>query len=152
MRIRPYDGDREALRHLFREADDSDREIDRYMHAGEVLVAEEGGEILGQLLLIPTRPDDAPEVKSLAVVESRRGAGIGRALIEHAAQRSRDRGASRLLVSTAAASTGDLRFYQRVGFRMLRVERDVFGPEQGYDGILIDGIPLRDRVWLDRAL
>ena len=153
MRIRLYDGDREALRHLFREADDSDREIDRYMHAGEILVADEGGEILGQLLLIPTtEPDDAPEVKSLAVVESRRGAGIGRALIEHAARRSRDRGASRLLVSTAAASTGDLRFYQRVGFRMLRVERDVFGPEQGYDGILIDGIPLRDRVWLDRAL
>jgi GNAT superfamily N-acetyltransferase len=96
MRIRPYDGDREALRHLFREADDSDREIDRYMRAGEILVADEGGEILGQLLLIPTtEPDDAPEVKSLAVVESRRGAGIGRTLIEHAAQRSRDRGARR---------------------------------------------------------
>jgi GNAT superfamily N-acetyltransferase len=123
------------------------------MHAGEILVADEGGEILGQLLLIPTtEPDDAPEVKSLAVVESHRGAGIGRALIEHAAQRSRDRRARRLLVSTAAASTGDLRFYQRVGFRMLRVERDVFGPERGYEGIRIDGIPLRDRVWLDRAL
>lgn len=153
MRIRLYDGDREALRHLFREADDSDREIDGYLHAGEILVADEDGEVLGQLLLIPaTESDGAPEVKSLAVVESRRGAGIGRALIEHAARRSRDLGASRLLVSTAAASTGDLRFYQRVGFRMLRVERDVFGPEQGYDGILIDGIPLRDRVWLDRAL
>jgi GNAT superfamily N-acetyltransferase len=153
MRIRLYDGDREALRNLFRDADDSDAAIDGYMHAGEILVAGEDGEIVGQLLLVPTtEPDEAPEVKSLAVVESRRGAGIGRALIEHAARRASERGANRLLVSTAAASTGDLRFYQRVGFRMLRVERDVFGPEQGYDGIVIDGIPLRDRVWLDRAL
>jgi ribosomal protein S18 acetylase RimI-like enzyme len=153
MRIRLYDGDREALRHLFRLADDSDREIDGYMAKGEVLVAEDGGEIVGQLLLTPTDEPGAAEVKSLAVLEERQRAGIGRALIDDAAERSRRRGANRLLVSTAAASTGDLRFYQRAGFRMLRVERDVFGPEQGYaDGIVVEGIPLRDRVWLDRAL
>lgn len=33
------------------------------------------------------------------------------------------------------------------------VERDVFGPDAGYaEGIVIDGIPLRDRVWLDQDL
>jgi ribosomal protein S18 acetylase RimI-like enzyme len=152
MRIRLYKGDREALRHLFRLADDSDREIDGYMPTGEVFVAEDGGAIVGQLLLTPADDPGAAEVKSLAVLEERRRGGIGRALIDAAVSRSRARGANRLLVSTAAASTGDLRFYQRVGFRMLRVERDVFGPEHGYDGIVIDGIPLRDRVWLDRAL
>jgi GNAT superfamily N-acetyltransferase len=146
MRIRLYDGDREALRHLFRLADDSERAIDSYLRAGEVLVAEEEGGVVGQLLLI------GEEIKSLAVVEARRGAGVGRALIEHAAQRARERGVRRLLVSTAAADTGNLRFYQRAGFRMLRVDRDVFRPETGYAGIVIDGIPLRDQVWLDREL
>jgi ribosomal protein S18 acetylase RimI-like enzyme len=102
--------------------------------------------------VIPTDDPGGAEVKSLAVLEERQGGGIGRALIDDAAERSRARQANRLLVSTAAASTGDLRFYRRVAFRMLRVERDVFGPEQGYEGVLIDGIPLRDRVWLDRAL
>jgi YycE-like protein len=35
------------------------------------------------------------------------------------------------------------------GFRLLRVERDAFTPEAGYPAeIEIDGIPLRDRVWL----
>jgi GNAT superfamily N-acetyltransferase len=152
MRIRFYDGDRESLRHLFREADHSDEAIDGYMPKGEVLVADDGAEMVGQLLLIPTGEAGVEEVKSLAVLEPRRGTGVGRALVEHAAERARGRGASRLLVSTAAADTDNLRFYQRTGFRMLRVDRDVFGPDQGYDGIVIDGIPLRDQVWLDREL
>jgi GNAT superfamily N-acetyltransferase len=87
------------------------------------------------------------------VIESRRGAGVGRALVEDAVQRCREHGARRLLVSTAAASVGDLRFYQRVGFRMLSIERDAFVPETGYPTeIVIDGVILRDWVWLDRVL
>ena len=63
------------------------------------------------------------------------------------------RGLPQLLVATAAAATGTLRFYQRQGFRMLRIERDAFMPADGYpEGIAIDGIPLRDRVWLSLAL
>jgi hypothetical protein len=58
-----------------------------------------------------------------------------------------------LLVATAAADIGNLRFYQRQGFRMRSVERDAFTPATGYPpGLLIDGIELRDRVWLDRTV
>ena len=56
-------------------------------------------------------------------------------------------------VATAAADIGNLRFYQRLGFRLRSVERDAFTPAAGYEpGLLIDGIELRDRVWLDRRL
>ena len=59
----------------------------------------------------------------------------------------------RLLVATAAADIGNLRFYQLQGFRMLRIERDAFGVATGYpDGIVIDGVALRDRVWFDQEL
>src|SRR3954452_17217405 len=146
MRVRLYDGDRETLRPLFREADDSDRAIDGYIAKGDLLVVEEDGDVVGLLLLI------GEEIKSLAVVEWRRGAGIGRARVEHAVRRARKAGAKRLLVSTAAADTGNLRFYQRAGFRMLRVERDAFGPEQGYGGVAIDGTPPGARVCLARVL
>jgi len=150
MDIRRHEGDRESLRAMFRLADDSERAIDRYLHAGEVLVAIEGPEIVGHLQLVPGTHEGEEELKSIAVVEPRRGAGVGRALVEAAVRRCRERGTRRLLVSTAAASTGDLRFYQRVGFRMLSIERDAFVPETGYpDEILVEGIPLRDRVWLD---
>src|SRR3954447_8368747 len=103
MRIRFYDGDRESLRHLFREADHSDEAIDGYMPKGEVLVADDGAEMVGQLLLIPPGGAGGGEGKCLGVRERRRGTGVGRALVEHAAERGRGRGAGRLLVSTAAA-------------------------------------------------
>jgi ribosomal protein S18 acetylase RimI-like enzyme len=88
----------------------------------------------------------------MAVAESRRGAGIGQALVRAAVEHCRQNATSSLLVATAAADTGNLRFYQRQGFRMLRIERDVFGASTGYNDIVIDGIPLRDRVWLNQDL
>ena len=58
-----------------------------------------------------------------------------------------------LRVATGAADTGNLRFYQRLGFRMRSIERDAFTPANGYPpGLEIDGIELRDRVWLDLRL
>jgi hypothetical protein len=58
-----------------------------------------------------------------------------------------------LEVATAAADTGNLRFYQRCGLRMREVVRDRFVPATGYpDPIEIEGIPLRDQVWFDLDL
>ena len=150
MMVHRHDGDREQLRPLFREADDSEQQIDAYLGLGAVFVAEDDGEIIGHLQLITG--DDA-ELKSMAVAESRRGTGVGRALVRAALEHCRQNAAKRLLVATAAADIGNLRFYQRQGFRMLRVERDAFVPSTGYpDEIVIDGIPLRDRVWLSQDL
>jgi GNAT superfamily N-acetyltransferase len=151
--IDAFEGDRETLRPLFRMADDSEQAIDRYVLDGEILTAVDGGAILGHLQLVNAGSDGVVELKSMAVIETRQRHGVGRALVEEAVRRSRSRGARRLVVATAAADTGNLRFYQRLNFRMVRIERDVFGPEAGYpEGTLIDGIPLRDRVWLERAL
>ena len=84
--------------------------------------------------------------------EDRQGKGVGRMLLERAMAACRDEGRSVLVVATATADVGVLRFYQRLGFRLLRVERDAFTPEAGYPGIEIDGIALRDRVWLSLSL
>ena len=57
---------------------------------------------------------------------SHRGRGIGRLLIAAAVDpRGRDTG-STIAVATAAADVGNLRFYQRCGFRLRSVERDAF--------------------------
>ena len=139
------------MRPLSREAENSEQALEGYLWLGDILVAVDGDEIVGHLQLVAQK-DSGIELKSMAVVQTRRGLGIGRLLVETAIQRCRETGATRLTVSTAAADVGNLRFYQRLGFRMLRVERDVFGPEAEYpDGILIDGIPLRDQVWLDQV-
>jgi len=151
MLVYRYDLDREPLRPLFREADDSEQQISTYLNLGTLLVAEDDGEIIGHLQLIPG--NDTTELKSMAVAKGRRGAGVGRALVRAALEHCRQNAARRLLVATAAADTGNLRFYQRQGFRMLSVERDAFVASTGYPGeIIIDGIPLRDRVWLGQDL
>ncbi len=150
MMVHRYDGDRDLLRPLFREADDSEQQLDAYLDLGAVFVAEDDGQVIGHLQLITG--DDA-ELKSMAVAESRRGTGVGRALVRAALEHCRQNAAKRLLVATAAADIGNLRFYQRQGFRMLRIERDAFVPSTGYpDQIVTDGIPLRDRVWLSQDL
>lgn len=148
MLIERYDGDRAALLTLFAMADDSPAQIDAYIGSGEVWVARVGDAIVGhaQVLEAP----DGFELKSIAVTEDRQGAGIGRALIEACIAQCRARGGGTLTVSTATADIGNLRFYQRLGFRMTRIVRDAFGPATGYpEGLMIDGIALRDQVVLD---
>ena len=89
----------------------------------------------------------------MAVTAERRGTGIGRRLVERAVAWSRQTGYLRMTVATAAADIDNLRFYQRRGFRFSGVEQDAFDSDAGYDaGLTIDGIPLRDRVWLAQEL
>ena len=65
----------------------------------------------------------------------------------------REHGAVQLLVATASADLENLGFYQRLGFRMLRIERDAFTAEGGYPaGLSFGGVPVRDRVWMEMPL
>ncbi len=148
-----YDGQREELRPSFLLAEDSESELASYINKGRVLVARHGDEIVGHLQLIETDEHGVVELKSMAVRADLQRQGIGAQLIAAACELATAEGATRITVSTAAESTGNLRFYQRQGFRLLSIERDAFTAANGYpDGIEIDGIPMRDRVWLDRAL
>ena len=147
MHIELHTGDREALRPQFELAEDSRSQLDAYIAAGDVLVAVEGDEVVGHLQLL------GDEIKNMAVLEAHRGRGVGRALVGAAMDRARRGHVGVLRVATGAADTGNLRFYQRLGFRMLTIERDAFTPANGYPaGIDVDGIELRDRVWLDLRL
>jgi ribosomal protein S18 acetylase RimI-like enzyme/catechol 2,3-dioxygenase-like lactoylglutathione lyase family enzyme len=147
-----FEGPRAALAGLFELADDSPVAVSRYRELGRVLVARDGPAVIGHLLLIAGEGAGEAEVKSLAVRVDRQGAGVGRMLVERAAAVCREEQRPALSVATAAADTRVLRFYQRLGFRLVRVERDVFTPEAGYPAIEVDGIPLRDQVWLSLSL
>jgi GNAT superfamily N-acetyltransferase len=152
MQLRWYDDDRMRIRHLFELADDSELQVSSYINEGRVLVAWDGDQPVAHLQLIPTTADEI-ELKSLAVVPERQHGGVGRMLIDAAVDAAKADGYARMTVSTGGADTGNLRFYQRCGFRLLSVERDAFTPETGYpEQMFIDGIELRDRVWLDRPL
>jgi ribosomal protein S18 acetylase RimI-like enzyme len=153
IRIAEHTGSRAPLRPLFRLAEDSEPELDAYIDAGRVLVARDGVDIVGHLQLTETAEEAEFEIKNMAVDPAHQGRGIGRDLVRAALDSARAEGRSTLVVATAAADIGNLRFYQRLGFRMRGIERDAFTPATGYEpGLEIDGIELRDRVWLDRPV
>ena len=152
-RIERYAGSHRDLGWSFREADDSEELLDAYIDLGQVWVARrKDGDVIGHLQVVP-RGDEVWEVTNTAVVEGQRGWGVGRALLERAADAARSAGARRVILATGAADVGNLRFYQRCGFRMTHVVHDVFTPAHGYPpGLKVDGIPLLDQVWFELAL
>ena len=60
----------------------------------------------------------------MAVAERHQRTGIGSDLVRAALSLAREHDATRVRVATAAADTGNLRFYQRQGFRFAAVERE----------------------------
>ena len=147
-----FDESRAALADLFALADDSPEQVRRYRDLGRVLVARDGPTVIGHLQLIPGERANETEVKSLAVRQDLQRSGIGRSLMNRAIAVCREEDCSALLVATAAADTGVLHFYQRFGFRFLRVERDVFTTEAGYPPMEVHGVPVRDQIWLSLTL
>jgi ribosomal protein S18 acetylase RimI-like enzyme len=151
--IDEYTGPRDALRDLFALAEDSPTQLDSYLHEGRVLVARRGASIIGHLQLVNTAQPDTAEVKNMAVREAEQRRGVGAQLVRAALHLAAADGYSEMIVATAAADIGNLRFYQRQGFRFRSIQRDAFDAVAGYPAdISIDGIPLRDRVWLDRPV
>jgi GNAT superfamily N-acetyltransferase len=150
--IAEHTGDRAALLPSFRLADDAEERIGAYLPLGRVWVARDAGTLVGHAQAVP-HGEGVWEVTNIAVADDRHGQGIGRALLARVADEARAAGAGRIELATAAADAGAIRFYQRCGYRMLRVVRDAFVPATGYpERQLIDGIPLRDQIWFDLTL
>jgi ribosomal protein S18 acetylase RimI-like enzyme len=161
VRVEEHLGPRGTLRPMFELAEDSAAALDGYMHAGRVLVALAGGRVVGHIQIIlpadaahlPSGTSHEAEIKNMATDPGHRGLGVGRMLMAAAIDLARRAGCRGVVVATAAADTGNLRFYQRLGFRLRSIERDAFTAADGYAPELeIDGVPLRDRVWLDLRL
>ena len=150
--IEEYAGPHRDLEWSFRLAEDSDRQLDSYIDLGRVWVARTADDVVAHLQAVP-REAGVWEVVNTAVVEQVRGQGVGRGLLERAVEEAGNAGVTRVILATATADVGNLRFYQRCGFRLTHVVHDAFGPSQGYPpGIEIDGIPMLDQVWFERVL
>jgi GNAT superfamily N-acetyltransferase len=151
--VSEHTGPHRDLAWSFREAEDSEPLLDAYIDLGRVWVARtSSGDVVGHLQAVP-RSGGTWEVTNTAVAESSRGQGVGRLLLERAVDEARAAGVQRIILATATADVGNLRFYQRCGFRMTHVVQDAFTSYQGYpDGIEVDGIPMRDQVWFERIL
>ncbi len=145
-------GGRRPYVELLREAEDSTSEIESYLDSGDLFLYLDLETVIGHVLVTPLGPDEQ-ELKNLAIVEGRRRLGFGRSMIGAVLAELRARGVRRVEVATSGADTGNLEFYQRCGFRLLRIERDYFSPARGYpEGFSLFGLPASDLVVLDQTL
>ena len=93
-----------------------------------IFVAERDGETLGYLyaalepLSWKELRDEAGFIHDVVVDERGRRTGLAGALIHHATEWLRSRGASRVMLWTAEQNTDAQRLFERVGFRRTMVE------------------------------
>jgi ribosomal protein S18 acetylase RimI-like enzyme len=104
-----------------------------------VLVAEGDGAVVGFCVGGRSRtPDDpfAGEVYAIYVLPEQHGRGIGRALLQRAAQELLDRGLASMLIWVLRENAPSRRFYERMGGVHLRDEdrelEDIRITESGY--------------------
>jgi ribosomal protein S18 acetylase RimI-like enzyme len=123
------------------------------MDSGDLYVyTRKDAGVVGIVLAIPI-DSEVVEFKAVAINEASQRRGIGTRMLMESLAQLRTRGYKRVIVGTANAAIGQLAFYQKAGFRMLRIERDFFSPDRGYGAMMMDsGIRLRDMVWMDLSL
>jgi ribosomal protein S18 acetylase RimI-like enzyme len=93
---------------------------EKLLRSGEmiVLLVEDGPDGFAQLRFRPTVYSDGLDayLEELYVVPSRRGQGLGRALLESAMDTSRAEGATRIDLGTSEADVAALALYESTGF------------------------------------
>lgn len=123
------------------EIDSRDCEFDTSALPG--FVAWRGGERVAALAHTPLSVGTACEIIALASAVERIGAGS--ALLEACLAGARAAGCTRVFLTTSNDNTPALRFYQKRGWRMVRIHRDAITrarlrrptiPLHGHDGIL----------------
>ncbi|ENX44215.1 GNAT family N-acetyltransferase [Acinetobacter sp. NIPH 2100] len=130
-------------------ADPSWVEIETYLFNAKLFVMLNAqAQIIAQLCLLET--DDQAEIKNLTVAESYQGQGLAKALIQHAIEYAKQLNLHHLWVKTGNSSLDQLALYQKCGFRLSHIERDVFKdyPEPIYE----NGIACLDQVVLGIVL
>ncbi len=136
------------LMSLLLAADPDEGSILAYLPDSPVLVAKEGGSVVGVAVLVNTSKEF--ELKNIAVSEEHQGRGVAKRLIKEVKALAISMGAEELLVGTGNSSLSQLALYQKCGFRMSHIERDYFlsYPEPIYE----NGMQCRDLVVLRAKL
>ena len=131
-------------------ADESEESVADYAGRGTTYAACRGGQILGQYVLLHTRPFTA-EVVNIAVVPDRQRQGIATALLAHAAETARRAGFRLLEIGTGDSGLGQIALYERCGFVRCGIDEDYFrkfSPEPIFE----NGVECRHMVRLRMEL
>ncbi len=141
--IRPArDDEVERLIPILRLAEPSEQALRWSLaHLSDVVYAMLSGEKAVGAATVRWR-DEPAEIVELAIAEDVQRRGLGRQLVGWIVGEARRRGIRKLEVGTSNAALGNIRFYQRCGFRMDRVRRDYFWYYR--EPMYVEGVLVRD--------
>ncbi|MGY0372008.1 GNAT family N-acetyltransferase [Clostridium sp. JNZ J1-5] len=131
-------------------ADPSEEMIRSYINQGTCYVACYNEKIIGEYVLIRTRPLTM-ELINIAVDEKYQGKGIGRKLILDAINKARNENIKILEIGTGNSSISQLLLYQKCGFRITGIDKDFFKIHYR-EKIIENGIECIDMIRLSIAL
>lgn len=113
-----------------------------------IATAEQGGAPVGYAVLSPAdlplddRSPDDWELKRIYVFSRFQGLGLGRKLVQLAAEEAKQRGGKRLLLGVYGRNEQAISFYQYVGFKIVGARRFLVG--QTWHDDLVLGMDLTD--------
>lgn len=150
MNIRLLNTDEQPPMELLLLADPSKKIVEEYLNRGKCFIAENGKEIIGVYVLLPTRPETV-ELINVAVAEEHHGKGIGKNLVLNAIETAKSQGYKTIEIGTGNSSISQLALYQKCGFRISEIDTDFF--IRHYDEeIYENGIRCRDMIRLSQDL
>jgi ribosomal protein S18 acetylase RimI-like enzyme len=131
--------------HLLMLADPSEKKIAGYLSVSICFAVWFNEEVVGVCVVTPIHRN-AYELMNISVAPSYQQKGIGTQLLRHAIASIGRLGAEHLEVGTGTFGY-QLKFYQRQGFRVSRIDKDFF-IKNYEEPIFEDGIQLRDMLRL----
>ncbi len=128
-------------------ADPERSAIDAYLGRSELFLARDPDRLVVGVLVLTPLGEGQAEIKNIAVRPTWQGQGIGKRLLRFALDEARRRGLQALEIGTSNSSFDQLALYQKIGFRMDRIQRDFFTRHYA-EAIFENGIQCRDMVML----
>ena len=113
------------LRALLLEADPDWSQVQDYVSNAMIFGIAAGGRWIAEICLFPVDAQHF-EIKNLSVQPTHQGRGLAKALIQHVISIATEQGAAGIWVKTGNSSLDQLALYQKSGFRMHHIEKDVF--------------------------
>lgn len=131
-------------------ADPSVVVIHSYLSLAEVYVMEQDKQVIGAYVLLAHNAARV-EIKNIAVNPAYQGKGLGKILLQDAAQRARANGYRCICIGTGNSSIAQLYLYQRQGFEITAIKKDYFMMHYN-ESIYENGIQCKHLILLEKSL
>ncbi|XHH10346.1 MAG: GNAT family N-acetyltransferase [Candidatus Bathyarchaeia archaeon] len=149
MNIRKLSKDENIPYNLLLLADETVEAINRYIFDSDIFVLEESSQIIA-VYALQKLDAETVEIKNIAVTLTFQGRGLGKLLLNDAADRAKAQGFKAVLIGTGDA-TKQLALYQKMGFKRVGIRRN-FYVDNYPKPIFENGVQLKDMVVLKKEL